>query len=53
MKERLKDLERFAAERAGSPEAAAAVRRAMRQMEQAAKEGKDPQSLQDLPNRSN
>jgi hypothetical protein len=48
MKERLKDLERFASERAGSPEAAAAVRRAMRQMEAAGKQGMDEQMLKDL-----
>lgn len=48
MKERLKDLERFASEKAGAPEMSAAVRRAMRQMEAAQKQGMDPQALKDL-----
>ena len=48
MTERLKDLERFASERAGSKEMAAAVRRAMRQMDAAGKETMDEQMLQDL-----
>lgn len=48
MKERLKDLERFASERVGSPEMAAAVRRAMRQMEAGEKQGLDQQMLKDL-----
>ena len=36
LKERLRDLSEFASENAGSPELAAALRRAMRQMEQVA-----------------
>lgn len=48
LKERLKDLERFASERAGSPEMAAAVRRAMRQMEASGQKEMTEEMLQDL-----
>jgi hypothetical protein len=48
LKERLKDLEKFASEQAGSPELTAALRRAQRQLESALDGNLDLESLQDL-----
>ena len=46
LKEQLRDLAEFAQENAGSPELSAALRRAMRQMEQVA-DGENPQTAQE------
>ena len=46
LKERMRDLEEFASETVGSPELSAALRRAMRQLEQM-EEGKSPQEIKE------
>jgi len=48
LKQRLRDVERFASEKAGSPELASAMRRAMRQLEAAQRDGATAEMMEDM-----